>query len=226
MHSELDAILSENAELFETCELLTRDRVTVAKTLEQNLKLFIGRNKEEEQRLRELEEEVIEKESLIVQIQSLVHDLCHCGLDLSTSAHLNAEYYSQLFAGRLPEHIPGCEQLNPIIYHIVSTIPYFKTCYNHGSFVDRCSELIPALTDQNDSVSIPEFDIDYEDYEKKLREEQIAFQREFAHKAVRTKKLIEEHDRIRFAIKGASPAVAVRNRAGVYRNSLRRPKPL
>jgi hypothetical protein len=225
MHSELDAILADNAELFETCELLTRDRVTVAKTLEQNLKLFIDRNKEEEQRLRELEEEVIAKESLIVQIRSLVNDLCHCGLDLSTSAHLNVEYYSQLFGGHLPAHIPGCEQFHPIIHHIVSTIPYFRTCYNHDSFVDRCSELIASLTDQNASVSIPEFDIDYEDYEKKLREEQIAFQREFAHKAVRTKKLIDEHDRLRFAIQGTSPAMGMKNKVGVYRNSHRRPKP-
>jgi hypothetical protein len=198
MLDELEAVLSENANLFKTCEHLTRQRVTVAKALEQNLTLCIERNKAAEKELHEIEEEVEEKESVISRTKSLVSELCHCGFDLSSSGCLNVDYYLHLFQGNLPGRVEGCEQLDPIVHHIVSTIPYFRMCDSNDSFVEKCAELMTEISDQPDSISHGRFESAEDDSEKKVRHEQIAFQHEFAQKMIRTKRLIDEQGRLHF----------------------------
>jgi hypothetical protein len=200
MQAELEALLSENAELSAKCDELERHLLNVATALEDTLNLYIERNKGAKQENLELEEEIDRKEALIGQTKSLLTDLCHCGWDLTSSGHLNLEHSTRLFDGRLPQSIEGCDQFDPIVYHIVSTTPYFKGCDSNDSFLARSSELVAAIAELNDGNGRTDVGFDEDDYETKLRMEQIAFQREFAHEAVGTKKLIDEQGRLKSVI--------------------------
>jgi hypothetical protein len=134
---------------------------------------------------RELEKAIEEKEVLIGQTKSLLRDLCHCGLDRSRSS-LNVDYYTQLFDGVLPKWIPGCEQFDPIVYHMATTTTYFCDCQTNDNFLAKCRQLMAAIAELSDE------DAEEDDYEAKLRAEQTEFQRRFAHKAVETKRLLKE----------------------------------
>jgi hypothetical protein len=198
--AELERLLSENAEISAKCDQLERHLVTVARTLENNLKHCIARNQQAEQETLELEERVEEKEAIISQTKSLLTDLCHCGLDMASSDRLNLEYYSQLFEGEFPQWIQGCEQFDPIVYHIVSTTGYFRGCKSNDEFLVKCAELMAAIADLSEGRSPKDAVSDDEDYEAKLRAEQLAFQRHFAHKAVGTKRLIDEQSRLQVTL--------------------------
>jgi hypothetical protein len=110
------------------------------------------------------------------------------------------DYYLHLFQGNLPGRVEECKQLNPIVHHIVSTIPYFRMCDSNDPFVEKCAELMIEISDQHNSVSHPGFETAEDDSEKKVRYEQIAFQHEFAQKMIRTKRLIEEQGMLHFIL--------------------------
>jgi hypothetical protein len=206
METELDAILSENADLCAQCEQLEEHLVRVVKTLEQNLNLCIARNKGTEVEIHQLEHQIELKESLIKRIKSLFADLSHCGLDVTFTETLNLEYYLQLFEEVLPQPIPGCDQFDPTVYHVVSTTPFFRECDGNESFLEKCEELMASIAELSDGNPLNDASSDDEDYEQMLREEQSAFQRDFAHKSVVTKRLLDEHGKLRFRIeKSRSP---------------------
>jgi hypothetical protein len=204
LQDELDGLLSENAELRNQCDVLEVHLVTVAKNLERRLNLSIARNKAAEQEIKQLEAEIQEKEFLIRETKSLFRDLCLCGWDLSSSSRLDFAYYAHLFRGKLPSFPRGAHRFDPIVFRIISTIPDFHNCESNESFLDKCEELVNAIAQLSDGSPIVH---DRNDHEMRLREEQVAFQSHFAHKSVRTMKVLDEHGRLQLSIVRARSSV-------------------
>jgi hypothetical protein len=183
------------------------------------LNLCIERNKAADHELHDLEEEISEKDSLITEMKALRSDLCPCRLNLSSSGHLNAEYYSQLFGSRLPECVQGGDQFDPFVYRVISTVPYFRDCDSNDSFLAKCAELIAAIANLSEGTVRTPLPFDDEDYEMKLREEQFAFQRDFAHKSLRIKWLLSEQGRLQAALERSGSSLGQKGRLSGRRSA-------
>jgi hypothetical protein len=167
MQVELEALLSENAEISAQCDVLEVHLVTVARNLERRLVLSIARNKAAQREIQQLEAEIEEKQFLIRETKSLFSDLCHCGLDLTSSPHLNYEYYAHLFGGKLPHFPREAHYFDPVVFRIYSTIAYFCNCKNNESFLDKCKELMTTIEHLSDSCAPSKIGDDLKKYEMK-----------------------------------------------------------
>jgi hypothetical protein len=208
LRAELEDLLSENAELRAKCKELEGHLVTVAATLEENITLLIERNEAAERESRVLEGPIKRREALLIETKTLLSDLCHCGLDVESTDHLNARFYTELFDGVLPQNIEGGDQFHPIVYRIVRELSYFKGCDSNEAFMAKCVELVSRIAQMNESRDRNGSGSDEEDYEAKLEQEQIAFQRHFAHRTVKTQDLLNEQALLEWRIDRAKEAEA------------------
>jgi hypothetical protein len=198
-HPELEAVAVENAILRAECNKLESGLASLARGQDLNLAQLQQTREALLLENEELEAEINEKRELLEEAKAFYLTMRRSGRGgrLLLPDTLVSELNKNIVEGETDD------ELDLGLSRIVASNSYFQRCTSNSAFIDRCREMMDAISKAQKSKDITRPIAD-----------RIEFQRYFAGKAIKMKRIIREKDQIETCIEQHRTNASIQQQEG------------